>query len=144
LKEPFSRGTAPVESMLIGEVARRASLRASAVRYYERIGLLPHPQRIRGQRRYEPGVLEQLAVINAAKRVGFRITEIKQLFHGFRNGVPAFRRWHILAQRKVGELDEMIARAEHMKRLIRHAERCQCLSLDDCGRTLLRESSSLT
>ncbi len=38
----------------------------------------------------------QLAVICAAKRVGLRINEIKQLFHGFRNGVPAFHRWHIL------------------------------------------------
>jgi MerR family transcriptional regulator, redox-sensitive transcriptional activator SoxR len=130
-----------VESMTIGEVARRARLRASAVRYYEKIGLLPTPQRIRGQRRYESRVLEHLAVISVAKRVGFRIDEIKHLFHGFRNGVPAYRRWQILAQRKLAELDEMIVRAKQIKRLLRKAERCKCLSLEDCGGTLLRKSS---
>ena len=53
--------------MTIGEVARRAGLRPSAVRYYERIGLLPSPPRIGGQRRYESGVLQRLAVIRGAK-----------------------------------------------------------------------------
>jgi MerR family redox-sensitive transcriptional activator SoxR len=127
--------------MTIGEVARRASLRASAVRYYEKIGLLPNPQRLRGQRRYESSVLEHLAVISVAKRAGFRIDEIKQLFHGFHDGEPAFRRWHILAQRKLAELDEMIVRAKQMRRLLRNADGCKCLSLEDCGRILLRKRS---
>src|SRR5437867_2229977 len=126
--------------MTIGDVARRAGLRASAVRYYEKIGLLPSPQRIGGQRRYESRVLEHLAVISVAKRAGFRIDEIKQLFHGFRNGVPAFRRWHILAQRKLVEVEKMIASAKQMELLLRKAESCKCLSLEDCGRALLGKS----
>ncbi len=130
--------------MTIGEVARRASLRASAVRYYEKIGLLPPPARLRGQRRYASSVLEHLAVISVAKQAGFRIDEIKKLFHGFRNGVPAFRRWHILAQRKLVELDEMIVRAKQIKRLLRKAESCKCLSLEDCGRAFLRKRAPLT
>jgi MerR family transcriptional regulator, redox-sensitive transcriptional activator SoxR len=130
--------------MTIGEVARRASLRTSAVRYYEKIGLLPNPARIRGQRRYASNVLEHLAVISVAKRVGFRIDEIKQLFHGFRDGVPAFRRWDILAQRKLVELEEMIVRAKQIKRLLRKAESCKCLSLEDCGRAFLRKRAPLT
>src|SRR5213080_3633848 len=55
----------------IGEVARRAGLQASAIRYYEKIGLLPKTQRISGQRRYEPNVLNYLEVIDVAKRAGF-------------------------------------------------------------------------
>ena len=133
-----------MESMTIGEVARRASLRASAVRYYEKTGLLPTPPRIRGQRRYESSVLEHLAVISVAKGVGFRIDEIKQLFHGFRHGVPAFRRWHILAQRKLAELEELIVSAKQIKCLLRKAESCKCLSLEDCGRTLLKKRAPLT
>jgi MerR family transcriptional regulator, redox-sensitive transcriptional activator SoxR len=43
-------------NITIGEVARRAGLQTSAIRYYEKIGLLPKTQRIGGQRRYEPGV----------------------------------------------------------------------------------------
>jgi MerR family transcriptional regulator, redox-sensitive transcriptional activator SoxR len=131
-----------VESMTIGEVARLASLRPSAVRYYESIGLLPSPVRIRGQRRYASSILDHLAVISVAKQVGFRIDEIKHLFHGFRPGVPAFRRWHILAERKLVELEQTIVRAKQMRRLLRKAEGCHCLSLEDCGRALLRSSAT--
>jgi MerR family redox-sensitive transcriptional activator SoxR len=63
-------------NMTIGEVARRAGLQASAIRYYEKIGLLPKTQRIGGQRRYETGVLNYLEVIDVAKRAGFRMDEI--------------------------------------------------------------------
>ncbi len=133
-----------MENMTIGEVARRASLRASAVRYYEKVGLLPKPPRITGQRCYESRVLEYLAVISVAKRVGFRIEEIKHLLHGFRNGVPASRRWQILAQRKLAELEEMIKRAKQIKRLLQKAESCKCLSFEDCGRTILTKSPPLT
>jgi MerR family redox-sensitive transcriptional activator SoxR len=85
-----------------------------------------------------------LAVIRVAKRVGFRIDEINQLFHGFRTGVTASRRWQMLAQRKLVELDEMIVRAQQIKRLLRKAESCKCISLDDCGRAILRKQASLT
>src|SRR6266702_3662848 len=80
-------------NMTIGEVARRAGLQASAIRYYEKIGLLPKAQRIGGQRRYETGVLNYLEVIDVAKHAGFRMDEIRHLFHGFGKGIPAFRRW---------------------------------------------------
>jgi len=122
-------------NMTIGEVARRAGLRASAVRYYEKIGLLPKTQRMGGQRRYETGVLNYLEIIDAAKRAGFRMDEIRHLFHGFGKGTPAFRRWQTLAQRKIAEMDDLIARAEEMKRLLENADRCKCLQLEDCGRT---------
>src|SRR5258708_22539454 len=128
-------------NMTIGEVARRAGLRASAIRYYEKIGLLPKTQRIRGQRRYETGVLTYLAVIDVAKRAGFRIDEIRQLFHGFGKGIPAFHRWQVLAQRKIAEMDELIARAKKMKRLLEKADRCKCLDLEDCGKAFTREKA---
>jgi MerR family transcriptional regulator, redox-sensitive transcriptional activator SoxR len=121
----------------IGEVARRACLRASAIRYYEKIGLLPKTQRIGRQRRYEPGVLNYLAVIDMAKRAGFRIDEIRHLFHGFGKGSPAFHRWQLLAQRKITEMDDLIARAKKMKRLLEKADRCKCLDLEDCGKAFL-------
>src|SRR5205809_2575919 len=122
-------------NMTIGEVARRAGLQTSAIRYYETIGLLPKTQRIGGQRRYEPGVLNYLEVINMAKRAGFRMDEIRQLFHGFKKGTPAFRRWRLLAQRKITEMDDLIARAKKMKRLLQKADRCKCPDLEDCGKT---------
>jgi len=120
--------------MTIGEVARRTGLQASAIRYYEKIGLLPKTQRIGGQRRYETSVLNYLEVIDVARSAGFRIEEIRHLFHGFGKGTPAFRRWELLAQRKITEMDELIARAEKMKRLLEKADRCKCLDLEDCGK----------
>jgi len=120
--------------MTIGEVARRTGLQASAIRYYEKIGLLPKTQRIGGQRRYETSVLNYLEVIDVARSAGFRIEEIRHLFHGFGKGTPAFRRWELLAQRKITEMDELIARAQKMKRLLEKADRCKCLDLEDCGK----------
>jgi MerR family redox-sensitive transcriptional activator SoxR len=128
-------------NMTIGEVAGRTGLRASAIRYYEKIGLLPKTQRIRGQRRYEPGIFNYLAVIDVAKRAGFRVDEIRRLFHGFGRGIPAFHRWQVLAQRKITEMDDLIARAKKMKRLLQKADRCKCLDLDDCGKAFLVQST---
>jgi MerR family transcriptional regulator, redox-sensitive transcriptional activator SoxR len=128
-------------NMTIGEVARRTSLRASAIRYYEKIGLLPKPQRIGGQRRYDGGVFNCLAVIDVARRAGFRVEEVQQLFHGFGRGIPAFHRWQVLAQRKITEMDELIARAKKMKRLLQKADRCKCLDLEDCGEVFLARSA---
>ena len=123
--------------MSIGQVARRVGLQASAIRYYEKIGLLPKTQRISGQRRYETNVLNYLAVIDVARRAGFRMDEMRQLFHGFGRGIPAFHRWQVLARRKITEMDELIARAKKMKRLLQKADRCKCLDLEDCGKIFL-------
>ena len=126
--------------MTIGEVARKAGLRASAIRYYEKIGLLPKTQRVSGQRRYDGGVFNYLAVIDVARQAGFRVDEIRHLFHGFGRGIPAFHRWQVLAQRKMVEMDQLIARAKKMKRLLQRADRCKCLDLEDCGKALLTRS----
>ena len=131
-------------NMTIGEMARRAGLRPSAVRYYEKIGLLPKSERIGGQRRYQPGILNYLAVIDTAKRAGFRVEEIKKLFHGFGRGIPASHRWQLLARRKITEIDELIARARKMKRLLEKADRCKCLDLENCGSVFLAHSREET
>ena len=127
-------------NLTIGEVARRTGLRTSAIRYYEKIGLLPKTQRISGQRRYEHDVFNYLAVIDVAKRAGFRVDEMRHLFHGFGRGIPAFHRWQVLAQRKIAEMDELIARAKKMKRLLEKADRCKCLDLEDCGKVFLERA----
>src|SRR6266850_5172029 len=131
-------------NITIGEVARRAGLRASAIRYYEKIGLLPKTERIGGQRRYEPGVVNYLAVIDVAKRAGFRVDEIRHLFHRFGKGIPAFHRWQGLAQHKITEMDDLIASARKMKRLLQKADRCKCLELEDCGKAFLARSTNST
>ena len=69
--------------LVISEVARQVGLQASAIRYYERIGLLPQALRMSGQRRYDTTALYRLALIQRARQLGFTLTEIRDLFFGF-------------------------------------------------------------
>src|SRR6185312_2833534 len=74
-------------SLTIGAVARRAGVAASAIRYYETIGLLPTPIRLKnGQRRYEAPTVQRLRVIERAQQAGFTLGEIRELFFGFAAG----------------------------------------------------------
>jgi MerR family redox-sensitive transcriptional activator SoxR len=116
----------------IGEVAERAGLRTSAVRYYERVGLLPPPERQSGRRRYDAGVVHLLAAIAVAKDAGFSLREIEHLFHGFDAAAAPSARWQALAEGKLAELDALAARIEAMRELLRHGLDCGCLQLEDC------------
>jgi MerR family redox-sensitive transcriptional activator SoxR len=125
-----------IDGLSISAVARQAGLQTSAIRYYERVGLLAPPPRAHGQRRYDPRVLQQLAVIGVAQQAGFTIAEIKTLLHGFDAATPAAARWLALAERKLPEVDALIARAHEMKRIIEASLRCGCLTLEECALTL--------
>src|SRR5260370_3311962 len=118
--------------MTIGEVAKKAGLRASAIRYYEKAGLLPKPARSGGQRRYDSGILARLAVLERAKNCGFTLKEARQLFND--QGRPA-QRWQRLAPKKIAELDSLIERATAIKELL--VRRCQCADLEEFGQKML-------
>jgi MerR family redox-sensitive transcriptional activator SoxR len=123
--------------MKIGEVARKAGIRASAIRFYEKAGVLPPASRQNGQRHFAADAELQLAVIEFARKAGFTIAEIQLLFHGFRKTAPASARWRRLARKKYDEIGTLITRLKDMQRLLKKSMRCQCTTLDDCGRILL-------
>ena len=126
--------------MTISEVARQVGLHPSAIRYYERIGLLPPPPRRSGQRRYDPSVLNCLAVIRRARQSGFTLDEIRELFFGFRGASRASERWQELSRRKLAELDGRIEEIREMRDLLmRIARDCRCETLDQCGQGMLRK-----
>jgi len=129
---PAPRRPAPDLLLPIGDIARRAGLQASAIRYYERIGLLPRPARRGGQRRYEPSILEWLSLIALAREAGFTIREIRQLVRDFQPGSRPAARWRELAARKLTEIDTTIQRAERMRAVLRIAMDCGCFRLEDC------------
>ena len=121
--------------LTISAVAQRAGLRASAIRYYEQIGLLPNAQRISGQRRYDSTVFHRLALVQRARQLGFSLEEIRQLFFGFRPGAPASERWKKLSQTKLSELEIQAQQIKAMQRKLRDMiQKCRCVSLDQCGR----------
>jgi len=97
--------------MSIGEVARKMGLRSSAIRYYERLGLLPKAPRVSGRRRYDERVLERLAMVRFAKHVGFSVAEIKVLLGGV-EGRPPTERWRKLAGEKVAQVDQFVPRRD--------------------------------
>lgn len=118
--------------MTIGEVAQKAGIRTSAIRYYERIGLLPKPQRTSGRRHYEANILQKLGVIQMAQQAGFTMAEIQTLLHDFPVGTPPSVRWQALANQKLTEIDALIQRAYTMSTFLEQALRCQCPNLDEC------------
>ena len=119
--------------MRIGEVARRAGVRSSRIRYYESVGLLPEPERVSGQRVYDEGVLKRLAVIDVSQRAGLSLAEIRELTAPARQEVPAGERIRAIAARKLPEVEALIGRAEAMRRWLDLASICDCESLDVCA-----------
>jgi MerR family redox-sensitive transcriptional activator SoxR len=105
-----------------GDPLLRASRRAAAA----------HPHRWR--RRYDPSILERLAVLERAKACGFSLAETRQLFYGFREGAPPSERWQTLARRKIGELDELERKIAAIKEMLQRP--CACRDLAECGRRI--------
>ena len=124
---------------MISEVARRAGLQPSAIRYYEQIGLLPPAQRVSGQRRYDTTVLYRLAVIQRARQIGFTLDEIRELFFGFRSATRASERWQELSRIKLAELDALMGGIKTMRNLLKKMmQNCRCDTLDQCGKRIFQ------
>jgi MerR family redox-sensitive transcriptional activator SoxR len=129
--------------LTISEVARQVGLQASAIRYYEKIGLLPGAPRISGQRRYDTTVLYRLAIIQRARQLGFTLTEIQHLFFGFRDITRASERWRTLSQRKLAELDDLMDGIKVVRAVLRKLmTKCQCDTLDQCGKRIFQNMNT--
>ena len=126
--------------MTIGRVSKQSGFSSSTIRYYERAGVLPKPGRIGGKRRYDPSVLEQLAVVGHAKACGFSLTEVRRLFSGFCNEITPSERWQTLAGQKIAELDEMARKIVAMRELLKRP--CACRDLGECGRRIFAKKQA--
>ena len=120
---------APGDLLTIGELARRARVTTSALRYYEELGLLPAPVRISGQRRYPESAARLVAAILLYSDAGFTLAEQRALIAP-RDGTPGDQRQ--LMQRKLTELDEQIARAQAAREAISHGLRCPHEDITRC------------
>jgi len=123
--------------MTIGEVARQTGLRASAIRFYEKAGLLPKAARGGGQRRYDERILPRLALLNWAKECGFTLREIRELF-GKAGESPLSQRMQKLCGEKIEELDILSQRITLMRDLLERAQRCRCIDVEECGGMILK------
>ena len=105
----------------IGELARRTGVATSALRYYERVGLLSPAERFGRRRQYTASSAERVALIHLYQDAGFTLAEIGRLLAARR---PGRRTWSRLAEHKLAELDTRIADAQRAKALIEHALEC--------------------
>jgi MerR family redox-sensitive transcriptional activator SoxR len=118
----------------IGDVARRTGLAPSAIRFYEKAGLLPPPSRSSKQRRFDADAFGRIRIIQLAREAGFTIDETRIFLSGFPTDTRPAERWRALAVRKIDELDAQIARCGQMKTLLESSFRCGCVTLTDCER----------
>jgi MerR family transcriptional regulator, redox-sensitive transcriptional activator SoxR len=120
-------------TLTIGQVAKRAGLNVSAIRYYEAEGILPQAERLAGQRRYTEETLTRLGVIDVAQRAGFSLDEIRALLTHADAGHPAHAQVRDLARRKLPEVEELIERAAAVRNWLEIATACGCDTLEVCG-----------
>jgi MerR family transcriptional regulator, redox-sensitive transcriptional activator SoxR len=118
--------------MKIGALAKRAGVNASAIRYYERLGLLREPHRVSGQRRYAEDAVSRVLLIRFAGEMGFTLPEISVFLNGLRDDVPVGPRWKKLTLAKLAEVERVIERSLKLKTLLEHLLRCRCASLRVC------------
>ncbi|GHO44149.1 MerR family transcriptional regulator [Ktedonospora formicarum] len=122
-----------MEELSIGEVAKSVGIRASAIRYYESIQLLPEPRRVSGQRRYDQSTIDTLKFIQTARHLGFTLTEIQSLLEEQRKEqAPLSTRWQALVYHKLDEIQSIITRAHTLQRLLTLGQNCSCSNLEEC------------
>jgi MerR family redox-sensitive transcriptional activator SoxR len=119
--------------LTIGQLAAQAGLRTSHIRFYERVGVLPAPERVSGQRRYRSEVLHRLSIIDVAQRAGLTLEEIAPLTGPENRSADASAHIRALADDKLPHIEALITRAQAVRHWLQVAQHCDCGSVDVCG-----------
>src|SRR6478672_6102481 len=119
--------------MKVGEVARRAGVNVETLRYYERRGRLPLPEREpSGHRSYDEDTVRLLRAIKEAQAVGFALTEIGEYFRAARRSGSPSETLRVRMASKIDEIDARIAGLRRMREELARVVGCACDSLDHC------------
>jgi MerR family transcriptional regulator, redox-sensitive transcriptional activator SoxR len=119
--------------LTIGEVADRAGVATSALRFYEREGLVESTRSGGGQRRYHRDVLRRVAFVRAAQRVGLSLDEIRSVLHALPDRrTPTAADWAKLSRSWRPLVDARIAELERLRDRLDGCIGCGCLSLRAC------------
>ena len=106
--------------MTIGEVARRANVATSTIRYYERLGLLHADTRVSGQRRYRPETLRRLVFIGMLQDAGLALDDIDGIL-----GAASAAEWKQIARRRLEMLDTELERLQQARSYLAGALFCR-------------------
>lgn len=130
----FFSETVEREWLTIGEVAARAGLAPSALRFYESEGLLDAARSRGGQRRFHREMLRRIAFVRVAQRVGLTLGEIRQALAELPAGrTPTPADWAALSRSWRPRLDEQIATLERLRDRLTSCIGCGCLSFKACA-----------
>ncbi|MEU9034129.1 MerR family transcriptional regulator [Streptomyces sp. NPDC048352] len=103
--------------MTIGRLADITGVPASAIRYWERHGLLPPPERRSGQRRYPPEAAERIIILRKCQQAGLTLAEIRE----FQRDQP---RREAMIRAKITEIEQRMVDLDHAHQLLTHAVQC--------------------
>ena len=118
--------------MKIGQLAGQSGVAASAIRYYEKLGLLPPAERINGQRRYSSDALARVLLIRVAGEMDVTLAEILLFLNGFRPNTPVSARWRKLTARKIAQLEQRLLFTRRLLDFLHRLQRCRCIQLHEC------------
>jgi len=120
--------------LTIGELSARSGVSSSALRFYEREGLIESRRTDGNQRRYAPITLRRVAVVQAGKSAGIPLSRIHAALATLPAGkAPTRRDWERLSRTWRAELDERIRTLEAIRGRLTTCIGCGCLSLRTCG-----------
>lgn len=120
-------------TLTIGQLAERAGVATSAIRFYESRGLIRSERSAGNQRRYPKSELRRVAFVRSAQRVGLSLDEIGEALATLpQNRTPTKADWHRLSRAWRPRLDEQIRRIELLRARLDGCIGCGCLSLKSC------------
>lgn len=122
-----------VADLTIGELSARSGVPASALRFYEREGLI-HSRRTGGnQRRYDRTTLRRIAFVRASQSVGIPLALIREVLGFLPEGTPPTKEfWQRASRCWAEEINARIAKLERMRDRFTTCIGCGCLSFDEC------------
>lgn len=130
-KKPLSHK--PTDMLTVGEIARRAGIATSAVRFYEDQGLISSVRTLGNQRRYPRHVLRRISIIQAARRFGVTLAEVSAVFADLPdNHMPSKSDWNRISRRWHLQLQARRREIEHLENELTGCIGCGCLSLSTC------------
>ena len=122
------------EQLTISDLAARSGVAASALRYYETLGLISSGRTAGNQRCYTRGTLRRVAIIRVAQGLGLPLAVLAEALAGLPHGhEPSAADWEQLSTRWHSELDERIATLERLRDDLSGCIGCGCLSLERCA-----------
>ena len=120
--------------LTISAIAQRSGVNASALRYYETLGLIESVRSNAGHRRYRRSSLRRIAYILFAQKIGFSLDEISAQLVGLPiHHAPSPKDWEGISKTWVARVDARIAELTSMRRSLENCIGCGCLSLKQCA-----------